>query len=111
MFLNNNNTICIDSIAAITNHYNKSLHEALNGTSPDDATKKAHESMILDINIVRNRMTNMVNDLNIGDHVRRNRISTEKNNKGADPKWSGKVSKVIKINGRTITLNNNSKYK
>ena len=73
-----------------------SPHEALNGISPDGATKKAHESMILDINIVKNRKTKTISDLNIGDKVRKNLLFNDKNSKGIDPKWSGKVFTVVK---------------
>ena len=60
MFSDNNSTRWISSIAAIINHYSRSPHEALNGISPDDATKKAHERMILDINIVTERIILLV---------------------------------------------------
>jgi len=55
MSLDNKSTRWINSIGAIINRYNRSPHGTLNGICPDDATKKAHESMILDINIVKNR--------------------------------------------------------
>ena len=67
--------------------------------------------MILDINIVKIRKNSTVSDLNIGDKVRKNLLFNDKNSKGIDPKWSGKVFTVAKIYGNTITLDDNSKYK
>ena len=96
LFLDNNSTRWINSIGAIINHYNRSPHEALNGISPDDATKKAHESMILDINIVKNRKNKTISDLSIGDKVRKNFLFNDKSSKGTDPTWSGKVFLVLK---------------
>ena len=83
----------------------------MNGICPDEATKKAHESIILDINIVKNRKNNTVSDLNIGDKVRKSLLFNEKNIKGTDPKGSGKVFTVVKVYGKTITLDDNTKYK
>ena len=111
LFLNNNSTIWINSVGAIINHYNRSPREALNGISPNDATKKTRESMILDINIVKNRSNKTVSDLSVGDKVRTNILFNDKNSKGIDPKWSGKVITVVKVYGNTITLDDNSKYK
>ena len=65
---------------------NRSPHEALNGISPDDATKTAHERSILDINIAKNRKTKTVSDLNIGDYVRKDLFFNDKSSKGIDPK-------------------------
>ena len=111
MFFDNTSTRWTKSTGAIINHYNRSPHEALNGINPDDATKKAHESMILDINIVKNRKNKTVSDLDIGDKVRNNLLFNDKNSKGTDPKWSGKASTIDKVYGDTITLDDNSKYK
>ena len=99
--LDNNNTKWINSIGAIIHHYNRSPHEALNGISPDEAAKKAHESMILDINIVKKRNNKTVIDLNIGDKVRKNLLLNNTNSKGSDPKWSGKVFTFVKVYGNT----------
>ena len=66
--------------------------------------------MILQINIVKNRKNKTVSDLNIGDTVRNNLLFNDKNSKGIDPKWSGKVFTVVKIYGNTITLNDNSQH-
>ena len=108
-FLDNNSTRWINYMGAIINHYNGSPHEALNGISPNEATKKSNESMILDI--VKNRRNMTVYDLNIGDKVRKNLLCTDKNSKSIDPKGSGKVFTFVKIYGNTIALDDNSKYK
>ena len=105
LFLDNSNTRWIHAIGAIVKRYNRSPHEALSGISPDDATKKAHESMILDIHIAKNRTRTTFSDLKIGDYVRKNLIFNDRNSKGTDPEWSGKVSAVIRVDGNTITLN------
>ena len=83
----------------------------MNGISPDDATNKAHESMMLDIDIAENRKNKIVNYLTIGDSVRKNILFNDKNSKGIDLKWSGSVFRVIKSIGNTITLNDDSKFK
>ena len=57
------------------------------------------------------RKNKTVSDLNIGDKVRKNLLFNDKNSKGTDPKWSGKVFTVVKIYGNTIRLDVNSKYK
>ena len=43
--------------------------------------------------------------------MRKNLLFKDKNSKGADPTWSGKVFTVVKVYGNTTTLNDNSKYK
>ena len=67
--------------------------------------------MILDINIIKNKENKTISDLNIGDKVKKNLLFNDKNSKGADPKWSGKVFTVVTVYGTTITLDGNSKYK
>ena len=43
--------------------------------------------------------------------MRKNILFNNKNAKGTDPKWSGKVFTAVKVYGNTITLDDNSKYK
>ena len=43
--------------------------------------------------------------------MRKNLFFNDKNSKGIDPKWYGKVFTVVKIYGNTTTLDGNSKYK
>ena len=112
LFVDNNKTRWKNSTSAIISHHNRSPHEALNGLSPTTLqTKTTNENMILDINISKNRNNKTVSDLNIADKVRKNLLFNDKNSKGTDPKWSGKLFSVVKVYGHTITLDENSKYK
>ena len=43
--------------------------------------------------------------------MRQSLLFNDKNSKGTDPEWSGKVFTVVKIYGNTIKLNENYKYK
>jgi hypothetical protein len=111
LFLQNKNTIWINSINNIVSHYNRSPHGSLNDLSPNDATKDANKRSVLDINIDKKHDNNMVSDLAPGDKVRKNILFNDKLAKGTDPKWSEKVFTVASSHGNTIILNDKSIYK
>ena len=52
--------------------------------------------MRLDIILIKNRKNKTIRDLNIGDKVRKNLLFNDKDSKGIDPKWSGKVFTVLR---------------
>ena len=111
LFLKNNFTKWADSINSIINHHNKSEHSSLDGISPNDATTKKHYEHILDINVNKNIKNKIVSDLEVGDHVRKNLLYNNIFAKTTDQKWSGKVFKVVKVVGRSITLDDDSTFK
>jgi len=111
LFLQNKNTIWINSINNIVSHYNRSPRGSLNDLSPNDATKDANKRSVLDINIDKKHDNNMVSDLAPGDKVRKNILFNDKLAKGTDPKWSENVFTIASSHGNTIILNDKSIYK
>ena len=78
---------------------------------PNNASKPENAENILGLNIQKNLKNKTISDLTIGDKVRKDVIFNNKNAKGTDPRWSDAVFSVKGINGQTISLNDNSKYK
>ena len=82
MFFKKNKTRWIHVLDNISNHYNKSEIEALNGLSPDEACSEANKPQVLDINLEKNKNNNMVSDLVHGDKVRKNILFNDIHSRG-----------------------------
>ena len=64
---------------------------------------------IYSLNLIKSKENKTISDLNIGDNVRIkiSGIFT----KGTEPRWSDETYKGKKVQGTTITLNDDSKFK
>jgi len=105
MFLEYKNTVWLKDINRIVSKYNDTEHEALEGLSPNEATKPENIEKIHKLNLDKNEFNKTVSDLNIGDKVRKDILFNEKSIiKGTDPRWSDQVYIVEKVNGNTINI-------
>ena len=64
---------------------------------------------IYSLNLIKSKENKTISDLNIGDNVRIkiSGIFT----KGTEPRWSDETYKVKKVQGTTITINDDRKFK
>jgi len=110
-FVKYNNTKWINEIDRIVSTYNGTPHSSIDDVAPNNASKPENAEKILGLNIQKNLKNKTISDLTIGDKVRKDVLFNNKNAKGTDPRWSDAVFSVKGINGQTITLNDNTKYK
>jgi hypothetical protein len=108
-FIHNKTKDWISKIDHIIDVYNDTGHKSLNYLSPNEALDEKNIEEIQHINIIKNKKNKTVSDLKIGDkvRVRISGIFTKK----TEPQFSETIYTVEKINGTTITLNNNKRYK
>ena len=68
-----------------------------------------NNDFVYSLNLVKSQENKTISDLNIGDNVRIkiSGIFT----KGTEPRWSDETYSVKKIQGTTITLNDDTKFK
>jgi hypothetical protein len=107
IFLKTKTTIWINSLESIITLYNNTEHSSINDLTPNEV--KDNQNDILDINIIKNQKNKVVSDLEINDKVRIRLSSGFK--KGTEPRWSDVIYTVIKVNGATIKLDNDTRYK
>ena len=107
IFLKTKTTIWINSLESIITLYNNTEHSSINGLTPNEV--KNNQNDILDINIIKNQKNKVISDLEINDKVRIRLSSDFK--KGTEPRWSDAIYNVIKVNGATIKLDNDIRYK
>ena len=99
----------VDSLQDIINNYNNSEHEAIDDLTPNEATKPANDSNILEINLSKSLVNRQVSDLNPDDNVR---ISIKKTfTKGTDPGYSADIYKVVSSRGGNVVLDDGKTYK
>ena len=99
-------------IQKVIDRYNRTIHIALNGISPNQATKKENHRKIQDINFEKNKDNGKVSDLIVGNKVRKNIVPTDKSRfKGTDPRYSAKVFTVTAVRGGNVELNDGSTMK
>ena len=108
-FVHNKTKNWIDKIDNIIETYNDTYHRGLNYKSPNEAGTDKYYNEILYWNILKSQENKTVSDLKIDDKVRV-KISGMFT-KGTEPKWSDDFYTVKKVNGTTITLNNDKRYK
>ena len=108
-FIYNKTKNWIDPIDGIVKKYNKTDHKALGYLTPKQAGKTKYYEEILQLNVMKSQKNKTVSDLKPEDKVRV-KISGIFS-KGTEPKWSDEFYNVIKINGTTITLSNDKRYK
>jgi hypothetical protein len=108
-FVHNKTKNWIDIIDNVITAYNDSPHRGLNYMSPNDAMDEQNYNEVLEWNILKNQENKTVSDLKINDKVRV-KISGMFT-KGTEPRWSDEFYTVKKVNGTTITLSNDKRYK
>ena len=99
----------IEIIQEVVSNYNKMDSKALEGIAPNKATEEKNKSEILNQNIEKNTFNKANIDVKVGDRVRKSTKGDA--TKGTDPIWSDAIFKVIKVDGNTVTLEDNSQYK
>jgi hypothetical protein len=91
--------------------YNNSEHSSLNNVKPSEASKPGNREDILNINLDKEHNNKNISDLHAGDKVRKIKIrGSHAIVKGTDPRWSNEVFTVSQVQGKTITLEDNSRY-
>jgi hypothetical protein len=110
IFLSNNNSNWVKQLDEVVDNFNKMPNSAIKNITPNDAFKEKNHRTIYDINYeksLKNKST--VSDIDVNDKVR---ILTKKQfQKGTESRYSDTVYTVKKINGNSITLNNDEVYK
>ena len=108
-FINEQNNYWINDIQEIINIYNDSPNRGLLNLTPNQAAMDENYDFIYSLNLIKSKENKTISDLSIGDNVRIkiSGIFT----KGTEPRWSDETYKVKKVQGTTITLNDDSKFK
>ena len=109
IFLNTKSTVWYSQLPRIINLYNESPHSSIDDLTPEEAGAPKNFENIFEINSSKSIANEKFTDLNIGDKVRLD-IRTQFT-KGTDQAYSDKVYKVIKVDNRNITLDNEKSYK
>ncbi len=110
IFLSNNNSNWVKQLDEVVDNFNKMPNSAIKNITPHDAFKEKNHRTIYDINYEKSLKNNStVLDIDVNDKVR---ILTKKQfQKGTESRYSDTVYTVKKINGNSITLNNDEVYK
>ena len=90
--------------------YNDKSHSSLGGISPNEAGQDQHFEKVLKINQMKQTYNKTVSTLQVGDTVRKLEKS-EKLHKSTEPIWSDDTYKVVKVKGKTITLDDEARHK
>ena len=111
-FLTEQTTNWVDVIQQVIDRYNRTIHIALDGLSPNEATKKENHQKIQEINFEKSKDNRKVSDLTAGNKVRKSIVPTDKSRfKGTDPRCSAKVFTVTAARGGNVELNDGSTMK
>jgi len=109
IFLSNENSNWIKHLDEVIDNFNKMPNNAIQNITPNDAFKEKNHRKIYDINYEKSLKNNAVSDINVNDKVR---ILIKKQfQKGTESRYSDEVYTVKKINGKSITLDNDEVYK
>ena len=108
-FVHNKTKNWIDKIDDIITTYNDTYHRGLNYYTPNEAMDEKNYNEVLYWNVIKNQENKTVSDLKVDDKVRI-KISGMFT-KGTEPNWSEEFYTVKKVNGTTITLSNDKRYK
>ena len=106
---NEQNNYWINDLKEIINIYNDSPNRGLLNLTPNQAAMDENYDFIYSLNLIKSKENKTISDLSIGDNVRIkiSGIFT----KGTEPRWSDETYKVKKVQGTTITLNDDTKFK
>jgi len=110
IFLNNGNSNWIKHIDEVIDNFNSMPNAAIKNIKPDNAFQEKNHRTIYDINYEKSLKNNVESDIHVDDKVR---ILQKKNQfqKGTEARYSDDVYTVKKVNGKSITLNNDEVYK
>jgi hypothetical protein len=109
IFLSNGNSNWIKHLDEVIDNFNKMPNNAIKNITPNDAFKEKNHRTIYDINYEKSLKNNTTSDIDINDKVR---ILIKKQfQKGTESRYSDEVYTVKKVNGKSITLNNDEVYK
>jgi len=110
IFLNNGNSNWIKHLDEVIDNFNSMPNNAINNIKPDNAFQEKNHRTIYDINYEKSLKNNVESDIHVNDKVR---ILQKKNQfqKGTEARYSDDVYTVKKVNGKSITLNNDEVYK
>lgn len=109
LFLQHNNTNWINELNDIIKNYNAMPNSALENIKPDNALLEKNHRKIYDINYEKSLYNNGRSDINVNDRVRIKLTGTFR--KGTEARYSDDVYTVKKVNGKSVTLNNDEVYK
>src|SRR3989338_5471485 len=100
----------IDKIAPIINAYNKTPHSALNGMTPNEASKNLDKAVHIAMTRRNDAIKAQRTLFNVGDMVR---VMLNKNliSKGYEANYSHEVYTITKADGNYYTLNNGKRYR
>jgi hypothetical protein len=110
IFLNNGNSNWIKHLDEVIDNFNSMPNTAIKNIKPDNAFQEKNHRTIYDINYEKSLKNNVESDIHVNDKVR---ILQKKNQfqKGTEARYSDDVYTVKKVNGKSITLNNDEVYK
>jgi hypothetical protein len=110
IFLNNGNSNWIKHLDEVIDNFNSMPNTAIKNIKPNNAFQEKNHRTIYDINYEKSLKNNVESDIYINDKVR---ILQKKNQfqKGTEARYSDDVYTVKKVNGKSITLNNDEVYK
>ena len=110
IFLNNGNSNWIKHLDEVIDNFNSMPNAAIKNIKPDNAFQEKNHRTIYDINYEKSLKNNVESDIHVNDKVR---VLQKKNQfqKGTEARYSDDVYTVKKVNGKSITLNNDEVYK
>ena len=108
IFIRNNRLNWIEHLYTVVKQYNNTGHSALDGLTPNEATKPLYHESILLLNNAKINKKSIKSDFLPGDNVRK-RIN-KFFRKGTEPKVSDKIYVVTASNGLRVTLSNGKTY-
>jgi hypothetical protein len=111
-FLLNKSKRWLDIIDKIISIYNNTEHTALNNLTPSQAKQLEYFEQVAQINLDKMEANRRVSDLEIGDKVRKYDLFKKSISKPSlTPQWTDKIFTVKKVQGQTITLDDDTKHK
>lgn len=108
LFLRNRNTVWIDSINKIIDNYNNTPHSSILNLTPNEATKPIYQADLAYLNKMKSTNKKITSDLKVDDFVRIRINKTFR--KGTEPRYTDDVYRVVNVNGKRITLDNDKIY-
>jgi hypothetical protein len=109
IFLQNNSTNWISHVDEVVDNYNDMPNSALKNIKPDNAFLEKNHRKIYDINYEKSLYNNGRSDIDVNDKVRIKLTGTFR--KGTEARYTDDVYTVKKVNGKSVTLNNDVVYK
>jgi hypothetical protein len=109
IFLQNDSTNWTSHINEVVDNFNDMPNSAIDNIKPNDAFLEKNHRKIYDINYEKSLYNNGKSDIEVNDKVRIKLTGTFR--KGTEAKYTDDVYTVKKVNGKSITLDNDEVYK